>query len=840
MAACADLQPAASGVCGNAVVDADEDCDGHAVSPGAACAPPGDAHECRYVCAAHGQGAAGTTATCPPDFGCGFDGVCRQFTGAFVPASPPAAVSAFSLFPLLIDLGGKPVLFVLGDDLGDGRRFPRVVDPGGPTLGTGIAIPTPMAHPSVIDLDGDGVEDVAFVDYAGIGVVRGQSSEEQAPFFVFPSALFSSKSVEMRAIALRLAPGAHGEDDGDAIVLLEDDGDTLALRRLDVPDPPLLDLTSSQKHVSDLTGDLVHADFDTRAGSPCDQIVVPLRGLAYLTVFSPCTGSDWAAPGTPPIDIALGGSAVGAPTVQGPSVVMDVNSDQRLDIVVDTSAGPYVAFGRGDGTFAPAADLTGTANEAAPLSLSWEDGQDAPAVAPLAGGDLNGDHLTDFVFPTGIALTDATASGSLYWGIPSPGWLEAQIGSGGQGIPFVVATSSSVGLDFEVYSAATRQFAHTAVPTANVTAHLALGDFDGDGTTDVAYTEHSDSLGDTWSVVFGGRAYVPSAPVAMATFDGVLELSPAHLAAPVVGADAITDLVISARIASANTDTLATSLGSSTRQMMAPFQLRGPSGAQALPLAVTAGTFLPSRRSLTALGADDPQGAATLRLWVFPPDGTAAADLLIGAPLSSAFHPSHFKGNTSVDLRYGAHLATGDVDSDGIDEAVLVAPYGPDDTQSALVIVRTANGAIGTTEPIVFGVQSTLFSLLHVGDLDGDGAPDVLFKGLDDTPQPMIVFWNDGSGGFDAGRTTIVNVDGGINDFVCVAGATACTLYVVAPDQTFAVDVGRDRIPHAHALAGVVGGLSITSADFNGDGLGDLAIGAPTELHVFSAVARLP
>ncbi len=835
-AGCADLEHATADVCGNEVIDAVEDCDGHASSASAVCAPPGDAHACRYLCGPGDRATDGSPAACPAGFGCGVDGVCRQFTGSFSLATPPSAVSSFSLSSALFDTDGKPIVFVLGDDLGDGRRFPWEVDPDGANVATGTAVPTPMAQPSIMDLDQDGFQDVAFVDYPGIGILRGQPDTSLPPFLAFPSALFPSKSVTLRAIAVDAGPGPHGEDDGDSLVILEDDGESFALRRLDAPDQALLDLTATQKREADVSGDVVQAKFDARPGQ-CAGIVIPLQGLSYVPVFSPCNAGVWNATGAA-VDVAL--VAGGAdPTVQGRAIAMDVDGDQNLDLVVDTTAGPYVAFGRGDGTFGSSTDPTATANAAAPLSLSWEDGETPATDVPLAGADLNADGKTDFVFPEGIALADST--GSLYWAFRSSGWLEGQIAHGEGGTPVVVGTSNSAGIDFLVYSPGTRQFVSTWVPTANLAAHLAIGDFDGDAVDDVAFVEHSESSGDTWSVIYGSEAYVPSAPVAMATFDAVLQLSPAHLAAPYIGSDAIADLVISAQLATANTDTLATSLGSSTRQMLAPFQLRDANGAQVLPLSVTTGKFIGSSPSLAVRGAAAPQGGGTLRVWFFTPDSAAATDLVMGDPLSPLFHPTSFGGNTSVNLRYGAHMATGDFNGDGVDDAVLVAPFGPDDSQSAIVVARVSGASVQASAPLVFEVPSTLYSVLRVADIDGDGAPDILFKGFDDdTAAAVNVFWNDGSGGFDASRTTALNVDGGVKDFVCAPGTSPCTLYAVSEEKAFAIAVAKDHTATVREVPSVQGGWSITTGDFDGDGLADLAVGAPTDLRLYYAIARLP
>jgi hypothetical protein len=840
LVACADLPPLQAGTCGNAVIDADEDCDGHVTSSEAACGAPGTAHACRYLCGASARLASGQYATCPSSFQCGTDGVCRQPTLAFRADMTPGALSSMALVSADFDGDQQPLLLVMGDDLGDGRRFARLVDPIGSTLGTGTAVKQPMSSPTVKDLDGDGHEDVAFVDYPGVGVLRGDPLGDAPAFLLLPSAAMSARTKHVRAIGVEIGQGPEGQNLGDQLLTLEDDGSALAAYRRDAHDSALADFSFTGKQVADLSGDLLHARFDTRPASLCDDVIVPLVGLGQLLYFSPCNATGWADPGIVPQSIALAPGNTGPATISGPAHIADLDGDGNLDVVVGTSLGPYVAYGRGDGSFASTSDPTGTAQTAAPLALRWLAGETPSVDEPLAMVDLNGDHRTDFVFPGGIALSDAAGDGSLYWAYQSPGWIEAAIGSGSHGA-FVVAASVSVGLDVLQYAPDTGQLVDQLVPTATLAANLTVGDFDGDMKDDLAFCQESAVLGDTWSVVYD-IASAPSAPVNMGTFAEIRQLSAAHLAVPYLGADGIADLVISADINSLkDTETVITSHGSSTRQMIAPFELRDPAGAQALPLGVAAGDFL-GKPSIAALGAVDPQGSATLRVWTFSPGSIAASDLVVSDPLPSLFHTDHFGGNTAVNLQYGAHLSVGDLDGDGGDELVIIAPYGSPDTQSALVVATLANATMAFSDPVVFDGESTRYSFLQVADLDHDGRADVIFKPMDDdTPADVLVFWNGGNGRFTASSMSRIHVDEGLNAFACVHdGQGGCNLHVVSATNAYAVTVGSDRSTSIAQVAGLPGGLSLAAGDFDGDGLDDLAVGTVDELRVYHATSRLP
>jgi hypothetical protein len=569
-------------------------------------------------------------------------------------------------------------------------------------------------------------------------------------------------------------------------------------------------------------------------------VIVPLVGLGQLLYFSPCNGSGWADAGIVPRSIALAPGVTGPATISGPARIADVDGDGNLDVVVGTSLGPYVAYGRGDGTFASTTDLTGVAQTAAPLALRWVPGETPSTDEPLAMVDLNGDQSTDFVFPGGVALSDAAGSGALYWAFQSPGWVEAATGNGSHG-PFVVAASISVGLDVLQYAPDTGQLADQIVPTATLAANLTVADFDGDMKDDLAFCQESAVLGDTWSVVYG-VASAPGAPVNMGTFAEIRQLSAAHLAVPYLGADGIADLIVSAEIASVrDQETVITSHGSSTRQMIAPFELRDPTGVPALPLAVAAGDFL-GKPSIAALGAVDPQGAASLRIWTFSPGSVGASDLVVSDPLPALFHTDHFGGNTAVSLQYGAHLSVGDLDGDGGDELVIIAPYGSPDTQSALVVATLASGMMAFSDPVVFDGESTRYSFLQVADLDHDGRADVIFKPMDDdTPADVLVFWNGNDGRFAASSASKIHVDEGLNAFACVRdGRGGCNLHVASATSAYAVAVTPDRAISIAKVTGVPGGLSLAAGDFDGDGLDDLAVGTVDELRVYHATSRLP
>src|SRR5687767_10252260 len=99
LAACTPLPAIATGVCGNAVLDDDEDCDHLVDDP----ADPLVCQACRFVCS--------DRAVCPTGWSCGLDQVCRPPAGRFVAGTP---VRLPTSFVELADFNGDRLLDLVG------------------------------------------------------------------------------------------------------------------------------------------------------------------------------------------------------------------------------------------------------------------------------------------------------------------------------------------------------------------------------------------------------------------------------------------------------------------------------------------------------------------------------------------------------------------------------------------------------------------------------------------------------------------------------------------------------------------------------------------------------
>jgi hypothetical protein len=856
--ACADLSKAEPGACGNGVIEEGEECDKHAEFPGSTCGAPGTPAQCRYLCA---YGAASTG--CPAGRGCGQDGICRQPSRTFTELTAAAAEGASRIIlPADFDGDGRPTLILMADDDALGRRVARIVDPDAETSGSGAQVPAPMAAPAVADLDGDSRADVAFADVRGVAVLRG-NSQHQADFISYPTALLPD-ATRSRAVVFDVLRGASGVSDGDEIMAFLDRGSGGATLEQFADATVPSTLVGLPAGVSDLAGRIVWARFN-EGPDACDSIVFPFQGQASVFVFAPCRGGAWNVQDAP--------DAIGLPegvTVSGPVLLADLDHDGHKDLVINATLagtadapegvpGTYAAYGVGDGTFRSGAGALGQASAHPFLGDELTPEGDAHvALFPLALDRLNGDDALDFAAPDGIYVSQA---GSPYYHLQTPNfaadWDEAVIEDlNGDGRLDVVGVSSKE-LDLQfLNNAGDGLFNVSSVPTGGPPSNVVVGDFDGDLVSDVAFSEKNSSLGDGWSIAFGAPRGSPAVVRRMGRLPQIQQLVAARLLDPTTGLDGISDLLLISSVSSGDaapatsSDRLVVSLGRGERVMLAPLALQDTSSTE-LPVAITTGRFTdPSKISILSVAHDRSDDALAsdqvkpLHLWLTDPSG---GDRSTSTELPASFY------RDDVGFRYGIHLAAGDLDVSApgatkIDEAVIIGPYasqdGPDGStvyRSALVVARynPTSQRFDLGAPQLFPYQSTLYSPLTLADVDGDGALDIIYKPSDDSPSPILVFWNDRNGGFDVSQPAILDSPDsdtsgqGLYAFTCVRVDGACRLHVVSPRRAFSVAFDAGRQPTLQPIPELPGGLAIASGDFDGDGLDDLAIGNDSGMRAF-------
>ena len=406
-------------------------------------------------------------------------------------------------------------------------------------------------------------------------------------------------------------------------------------------------------------------------------------------------------------------------------------------------------------------------------------------------------------------------------------------------------------------------FNEFVLPTDGPARSLVVADFDGDVVPDIAVNEGaqaSSTTGDSLSIAFGQLGGPPEAPLSMGRLDTIRQISPALLQDPTNHTlDGISEVAIVAQ-SDGGPLTFTILYGSTDRQLQSPFALVN-NGENLTPLRtviaeLSATVDHPDLAVLAASLADN-------KPWLCLSEAHDDAELDEG---STAFEPLQLPDGMVGDFMTGEV----DADGDGVSEIVgFVTLLDPVDytSHSAMVIAMPEDsGGMRTLVPTVMaGVSDELFldqplggggvpvaaaagegapievptgtseQRLVTADVDGDGYLDIVVIGTSTTDWTThaVIFWNSGSNDpltaySMAGRVALPAVPGGYVTAVTsiqVDGDAARELVLLAPNAAYLVDAMPDRtFSEPQAITGVIGGLAVAAADFDGDEIEDLAV----------------
>ena len=856
LAACDSLPATQDGVCGNKVVDSNEDCDMFAAGPGTLCRPPNTPAQCRFAC---GPQPDGTSAVCPSGMGCGADGTCRSPKGAFTAATQPIPGS-------LIDL-------LVGDVDGDGRADVVGLVQGDisttfydATLTSVINVHTPSRENSPVrallrDISGDGCADLIIGAGNGSIVNLGSASRAFVPT-AFPSTYIPNLSNASVIVIDTLPPGI-----GDTLFIMGSYGTVSGIGTLEATGQgALLALLSSPPSL--LAGPVATAHLiEDRALSPCDELALSYVGSSEVDIYTACIPdgkggfafNDYTSKS--PVAITL---APGATVVRGP-LTIDVNGDGHLDFLVGASRCSGcdevdVAYGVGDGTF-----------DSSP-TVPASNGNDTFSVdtlitgpLPLALGDLNADGALDFVTPTQVLVSQVKGNVTTFTpqalNHDAP-WTEAVIADfNHDAIPDVAAGSSSAP-DVSFFVGAGGGTLGAFVIQSAPVQHFAVGDYDGDLVNDLAVAEiapASDPLGDSVSVLFGNSVGAPSAPISMGHFTSIRQTITGHFTDP-FGILSAADLLLTTSTPNATTTDFGSFAGSGDRVLRSPFTMISAmssstvSASSAYPWRYAFGHFTNASGPVDVAALDsqyfpapDPN-APVHRVWLLPTDGEGRfvnATARGGDPIPDGIDWSNV-GIVAVDL-----------DGTGTDELVALGPSSTDATKGAVMIARTQ--PTSSTDPqarLVFGAPSPIDAVvMHdetntllaqsgrilTTDLDGDGRLDVVAIATATGATSVVVFWNDHGGQLGA-MTTVPNPDGRppIDFTVIDAGGSGPSLAILT-DEGVSLVAFTARVPDVAALAFQVSqGQHIAAGDIDADGVTDLVAASSAGTVVYRGQAVRP
>ncbi|MCC6217345.1 MAG: VCBS repeat-containing protein [Polyangiaceae bacterium] len=883
IAACADLPPIEAGTCGNRVVEVGEDCDGF---PKGQCRPAGTSGECRLSCSAE--------LPCPSGMGCGTDSICRTPDGDFEFAG--VLGSAYTIRAAVADFDGDRRDDVVAVE--SSQVVVHYLDEAARPVGRAALSGYPTI-PTAGQLTEDGRADLVLVRDA-MAVLRGRADRTLAPTAYSPFVLPPGASTFLSLEAL------PGDENPGHEMLLAVGNVLLAVSETE----PLfqLDFTVDQIAGKVAVGNV----WEDPVQSPCDELIVPITGRAQVEVIPSCVrtlaGWDWNSTrigvptqrvSLPPVRLPPGS------TVEGGVLLHDANLDGHLDLLVGATGmtlGVHVAWGVGDGTFH---------SDGAAIPPASGDGvfSAEPAFAeglPLAVGDLDGAPGLDAIFSWGAVLARPGAEPAFAVYNSGEPWSEVAVGDfNANGITDFVAVSPSAG-SVEFYNGSGGgRFTRSLIPVQGTPALLSPGDYDGDLLLDLAIREAAPGGegGDSLSILYGRAWSALAAPVSLGRLGTIDSLVPTQLGAT-LALDGATDLVVLSDLESAAGGTVALFVGSGDRELQSPFQFALPQSpeASANPLRAVIGRFDADDHEDVAVllsdsqfggGVPDPVGgegigggfSSDTRLCLLPSTGDAQL-----SPQTATYAealPDTLGASDAI-------LASLDLDDDGRDEVILLAPSWESESERGAIVVlrshdvdglyhwqsgdpmRTAEGyrvhsfgggfvddvvgggkGASTAEPSggdTAAVEGSFLANGHheVADVDGDGARDLVVLSITDdweTGLPIarvVVFLNRADGTLDvAGRHVIDSPPGmPLVGFTLVEADGDPELEIVLLGEGEArlaeIDLEARAFVGAWTLRDVAGGLGVASGDVNGDGIEDFVVAGWSGTSVFLGRAVLP
>ena len=494
-----------------------------------------------------------------------------------------------------------------------------------------------------------------------------------------------------------------------------------------------------------------------------------------------------------------------------------------------------------------------------PLAASYEK-RIRPPTGAATIGQLDGDGGLDVIFPTADGVFTLVSRGRELESVPyaTVGALPADSGAdcaaADKPVSWTMCKTIDLNRDAQLDRVGFRsdrdnieiELGRAGLPlpltidTVDILTDLTVGDFDGDGFGDIAYSARAavSGAGQHVSVVYGAPQPEAFITVLLATADTISGISAGDLSQP---ADGVADLAVSRNLRGVSG--VSVYRGDTARDLSAPFALdgaldRGRLGLD-VPYALVAGEFVGGKNSGVDVMAyaRNPSNPDQAFFWWLR--GLGGAQLTVGAiDEVNTTQLDFLEGNWQV----GDLVRDQSVTTNGPDEVIGLSPIAGNCEGPALTVA-------------VPSARFTNASLVRSAclQLDGDGwLPSTIGLLAGDTPRAVTVA--------QRGSSWWIGQAQGLDDVVATQqlrgtvtelpqGCRTPQLWKQIPNASTAMSWTCDNatsttvvaakftangtaIAPPATIATVARGADHVTGDFNGDGLTDIAIRRGSELTV--------